>query len=260
MKGRIAVLGLMILGGLAVACGGGGNNDKSASSVSLGSVQASDHGTKDISKATSLDLEVDDFYFAPTFIKGTPGQTLSVNISNDSNSLHNFSVQAAGVDQDIQPKGKASVKVTLPQSGVLLFICKYHTSQGMNGELLAGDATPQAVAVAAPTVKVGQSATLGPVLTNSAGLTLYTFKNDVPNSGKSVVNGNTAVVWPPLILAGGTPVKPAGLTGDLTLITRDDGSKQVAYKGQPLYVYSKDTAPGDTNGQNVGGVWLVAAP
>ena len=54
-------------------------------------------------------------------------------------------------------------------------------------------------------------------------------------------------------------MKPDGLTGDLSVITRDDGSKQVAYKGLPLYFWQNDKAPGDVTGNGVGG-FTVAAP
>jgi predicted lipoprotein with Yx(FWY)xxD motif len=244
----------------ALVAGCGGSKKEASQSITLGSLAFSDHGTKDASAVSSLSLEIDDFYFSPSFIKGKPGESLKLSLANDSNSLHNLSIAAIGVDQDIQPKGKAEVTVTFPQSGVLLFLCKYHTGQGMNGELLAGDATPQAAAAAAATIKVATSPALGQILTDGAGLTLYLNKNDVVGSGKSIVNGNLATAWPPLVLATGSPVKPSGLSGDLTLITRDDGTKQVAYKGQPLYRYSRDTNAGDANGQAVGNVWFVVAP
>jgi predicted lipoprotein with Yx(FWY)xxD motif/uncharacterized cupredoxin-like copper-binding protein len=262
MKVWIGALFALALATAAVAACGGG--DTEGKQLTLGSLTVSDHGTKDVSGASSQELEVDDFYFEPSFLKGTPGETIQLTLTNDSNTLHNFTV-AGQVNQDIPAKAKSKVQVTFPQSGALLFLCKYHTGQGMNGELLAGDATPQPVAASpgaetsATTVMVGNSS-LGPILTDSQGLTLYTFKNDVPNSGKSAVNGNLASVWPPLVLASGSPTKPPSLGGDLTLITRDDGSKQVAYKGQPLYRYSRDSGPGDVNGQNVGGVWFVAMP
>jgi predicted lipoprotein with Yx(FWY)xxD motif len=90
-------------------------------------------------------------------------------------------------------------------------------------------------------------------------MTLYTYNNDVANSGKSAVTGGLLQAWPALTLASGTPAKPSGLTGDLTTITRDDGSKQVAYKGLPLYTFQRDQKAGDVTGQNVAG-FVVATP
>jgi len=90
-------------------------------------------------------------------------------------------------------------------------------------------------------------------------MTLYTYNNDVANSGKSAVSGGLLQAWPALTLASGTPAKPSGLAGDLATITRDDGSKQVTYKGLPLYLFQRDQKPGDVTGQNVAG-FVVAVP
>jgi predicted lipoprotein with Yx(FWY)xxD motif len=111
-----------------------------------------------------------------------------------------------------------------------------------------------------PTVKVAQSSSLGQVLTDSDGRTLYVYLKDVAGSGKSVCNGVCATAWPPLMSTSGQVVKPDGLPGSLSVITRDDGSTEVAYNGQPLYHYAADAAPGDTNGQAVGSVWYVVPP
>jgi predicted lipoprotein with Yx(FWY)xxD motif/plastocyanin len=262
---------------LLVACGGGGDNNKT---VQLGPLSANDHGTKDATNATTLSVEVDSFYFEPSFIHGSAGQKLKLTLENESNTLHNFSLTSQSIEKDVPPKGNVEVDVTFPQSGAALFFCKYHTGSGMNGELLVGDATPQAVsaaasqpppssstpsagstpaAAAAPSVKVSDSS-LGKIVTDASGRTVYTFKNDVVGSGKSAVAGQLATVWPPLTLASGNPAKPADLSGELTLITRDDGTKQIAYKGMPLYYFAQDTAPGDTKGQGIGNVWFVATP
>ncbi|HEX3723421.1 MAG TPA: hypothetical protein VHV31_11545, partial [Nitrolancea sp.] len=114
--------------------------------------------------------------------------------------------------------------------------------------------TPAAAAGGA-TVLVHTDAKLGAILTNAAGMTLYTYEKDTP--GKSVCTGACATNWPPLI-ASSAPTAPAGATGTFGTITRDDGSTQVTYNDMPLYTYIKDTAPGDTNGQDVGDVWYAA--
>ena len=92
-------------------------------------------------------------------------------------------------------------------------------------------------------------------LTNPAGMTLYTFDKDVAGSGKSVCNGDCATKWPPL--AAGTFDKSSG---DYTVITRDDGSKQWSYKGKPLYLWINDKKPGDMTGDGVNNVWHTARP
>src|SRR3569623_1139772 len=72
-------------------------------------------------------------------------------------------------------------------------------------------------------------------LNDSTGLPLYTFARDT-TPGKSACNGPCATAWPPLRAAATDKDM-----GDWTVVTRDDGSKQWAYKGQPLYSYVKDT-------------------
>lgn len=90
------------------------------------------------------------------------------------------------------------------------------------------------------------------VMIDGKGMTLYTFDKDVAGSGKSVCNGQCAAVWPPLAAPTG-----AKLGGDLSVVTRDDGSQQIAHKGRPLYLYLPDQKPGDTTGDGSGGVWHV---
>ena len=103
-------------------------------------------------------------------------------------------------------------------------------------------------------VKVEKTA-LGPVLADSKGMTLYTFDKDT-TPGKSACNGPCAQNWPPL--AAAAKAKPMG---DWTVVTRDDGSKQWAYKGKPLYTFAKDKKPGDTTGDGfLNNAWHAAKP
>ena len=75
--------------------------------------------------------------------------------------------------------------------------------------------------------------------------------------GKSACNGDCATNWPPL-LSDAAPTPGDGLDAeDFTIIARDDGTKQVAFYGHPLYYFAGDKAAGDTNGQGVGGKWFV---
>ena len=88
------------------------------------------------------------------------------------------------------------------------------------------------------------------VLTNNAGMTLYVFDKDA--GGKSVCNGPCATNWPPL-----TAAADAKAAGDWSIITRDDGARQWAYKGQPVYLWVKDQKPGDRTGDGFNSVWHV---
>jgi predicted lipoprotein with Yx(FWY)xxD motif len=105
-------------------------------------------------------------------------------------------------------------------------------------------------ALAAPPAKVE-----GGVLVGPNGMTLYTFDKDSAGSGKSVCNGQCATNWPPLMAADADAA-----SGDYTLVTRDDGKKQWALKGKPLYYWVKDGKPGDMTGEGVMGAWHVAKP
>jgi len=93
------------------------------------------------------------------------------------------------------------------------------------------------------------------ILVDTHGMTLYTFDKDAANSGKSVCNDQCAKNWPPVMAEASA--KPMG---DWTLVTRDDGSKQWAYKGKPVYLFAPDTKPGDKTGEGKGGVWHVIKP
>jgi len=92
----------------------------------------------------------------------------------------------------------------------------------------------------------------GGVLVAPSGMTLYTFDKDVANSGKSTCNGPCATLWPPA-MATATD-KP---TGNYSVVTRDDGSMQWAFKGKPVYTYKPDQKAGDRTGDNFRDVWHV---
>jgi len=93
------------------------------------------------------------------------------------------------------------------------------------------------------------------ILTGANSMTLYIFDKDAAGSGKSVCNGPCAANWPPLYAMDGDT---GG--GDYSIIVRDDGKKQWALKGKPLYYWAKDQKPGDTSGDGLNNVWHVAKP
>ncbi len=119
-------------------------------------------------------------------------------------------------------------------------------------------ATGSPSTTASTTVEATQHPQLGLILTDGEGRTLYLFTRDTAN--QSSCTDQCAQTWPPLT-ATGTPAASAGADASLLdTITRADGRTQVTYNGHPLYYYATDTAPGQTNGQNVGGVWFVVSP
>ncbi|MBO9465872.1 hypothetical protein J7443_11575 [Tropicibacter sp. R15_0] len=90
-------------------------------------------------------------------------------------------------------------------------------------------------------------------LTDGHDMTLYTFDKD--KAGQSNCYGQCAKAWPPLLVKS-----DAKLADGFTTITRKNGSLQVAYNGQPLYLWVNDKKPGDITGDGVKGVWHIARP
>jgi predicted lipoprotein with Yx(FWY)xxD motif len=128
------------------------------------------------------------------------------------------------------------------------------------GSNASGSSTP-------PKTLNGQSATvavanenLGKILVNSQGHTLYLFQRD--SDTKSTCTGACAVEWPPL-RATSKPTVGGGANASIVgTSARPDGKPQVTYNGHPLYLFSGDQSPEDTNGQGVnafGGLWYALA-
>lgn len=94
------------------------------------------------------------------------------------------------------------------------------------------------------------------VLVGPNQMTLYVFDKDAAGSGKSVCNGGCATNWPPLMVAAS-----AAASGDWSVVSRDDGGKQWAYQGRPLYYWAKDAKPGDKTGDGfLNNAWHAAKP
>ena len=116
--------------------------------------------------------------------------------------------------------------------------------------------TATAVTVTSKHSKLGTILAAGP-----KELTVYMFEADTP--GKPNCNGACAQVWTPVPASGASTVGGQAIQADLSTITRSDGSKQLAYKGHPLYYYSRDGDKGDAYGEGVksfGASWYVLAP
>jgi plastocyanin len=133
---------LLCLGMVAAACSkspkgttGSPSGSEGSGTMTIGSDKANDKGTESVAGKDQFELELDNFYFKPTVLKGTLGQELKIELSNDGSALHNFTLEAQSIDHDVQSEKKADVTVTFPQSGFLEFFCKYHRGLGMAGEL-----------------------------------------------------------------------------------------------------------------------------
>lgn len=145
---------VMALGLVAAACSNGSSNAASGNTtngatetaspsggeteggkITIDGEQANDHGTKDVSGQNELEVELDDFYFNPTVLQGTPGEQIKLELKNESGTLHNFSIDDQSINQDVAGGQDQTVTVTIPQSGQVVFYCKYHRSLGMLGAL-----------------------------------------------------------------------------------------------------------------------------
>ena len=112
------------------ASGGGGGGQKT-----IAGVMANDHGTKAVEDSGKTEVELDDFYFKPTVLTGKPGEKVTLELKNEGNTEHSFTIASQGVDQVVEPGDEAEVDVTIPKSGVVSFYCKFHKSSGMAGAL-----------------------------------------------------------------------------------------------------------------------------
>ena len=131
-------LALLFVAFAFAAAGCGGSDNGSSESAQTTAAEGSDHGTKDVSGQDEAELELDDNYFDPTVLKGTPGQKIRLELKNEGGAEHNFSLDEQGIDQDIDIGEDGEVDVTFPDSGQLEFYCSYHRQLGMTGKLEAG--------------------------------------------------------------------------------------------------------------------------
>lgn len=115
----------------------------------------------------------------------------------------------------------------------------------------------EAFSKASTAIQVKKKAGVGSYLADSKGMTLYYFKKDSP--GKSACTGPCLELWPPFYVE---KVKaPSKVKAkDFGVIKREDGKEQTTFKGYPLYYFSKDVKPGDTEGQGVKDIWYVVDP
>jgi predicted lipoprotein with Yx(FWY)xxD motif len=130
------------------------------------------------------------------------------------------------------------------------------TGTGVAWVITSPASSASAGAAQATTLQVANNPKLGNILVNSAGFTLYVFKEDSP--GQSTCSGSCAKLWPPLTISKDAhPTAATDVKGLLGVIQRSDGSYQVIYNGAPLYLYTGDTKPGETNGQGIKNLWFV---
>lgn len=114
----------------------------------------------------------------------------------------------------------------------------------------------------APSAGLSTSATsLGTIVVDTAGRTVYRYDADKQGATSSACTGGCAAAWPAVpagSVSGGSG--GSGVTGKVGSITGVDGKAQATLDGWPLYYYADDAQPGDTTGQSVGGTWWVVTP
>jgi predicted lipoprotein with Yx(FWY)xxD motif len=150
--------------------------------------------------------------------------------------------------------GYGSSSTATPKSAAVASPSAASASASSNDDPYGYGSTGSSSATTAPatgssTVKVGDTSK-GKVLTDGAGMTLYTYNPDTAGSGKSVCTGGCLAEWP-AVIATSAPSGVSGASGAFALIKRDDGSMQVSYKGKPLYRFVDDKAPGDATGDGM---------
>jgi predicted lipoprotein with Yx(FWY)xxD motif len=107
------------------------------------------------------------------------------------------------------------------------------------------------------TVKVGESS-LGQILVDGAGRTLYAFTPDT--AGESTCYDGCAQAWPPLLAEGEIAVGAGLDAASFTTVARTDAGMQVKVGQWPLYYFAQDAAPGDVKGQTLNDMWYVVSP
>ena len=122
---------LMAIGVVGVGPAGA----KSSKPVSIdGKVNAK--GAKDISstKSASIEIEADDYYFNPTFVKVQPGEKVRITLKNEGSAVHTFTSDGLSIDHDVAAGKSAKVTLTVPSSGTAFeFHCSFHGDMGMKG-------------------------------------------------------------------------------------------------------------------------------
>lgn len=160
---------------------------------------------------------------------------------------------------------RRTIAPALAAAAIAVFALAGCTSGGSAGGYSAGSspsasASPSQGGNASTSNDLGTASTsLGTVVVDGKGLTVYVFDKDTANSGKSSCTGACLNAWPPVTSSSATP-SVSGVTGKVGTIVTPSGKHQITLNGLPLYTYSGDGAKGDVNGQGVQGIWWAVSP
>jgi plastocyanin len=147
IQGVVVITALSLLF-VAAGCGGSSSSSSDSSegttSTTIMGTQTESHGTKDVTTASGkVEIELYDNYFEPTVLKGKPGQMVELELKNEGNATHSFTLAEQSVDKVIQPGDETETDVKFPASGELKFVCKFHQGEGMIGALQSSAAASQ---------------------------------------------------------------------------------------------------------------------
>ena len=140
---------------------------------------------------------------------------------------------------------------------------------GISALVLAACSGTSGYGTAAPAAPATQTAgaqltastsSLGTIVVDGRGMTLYRFDKDTAKPSASNCTGPCAEEWPPVIVASGEPRLTGVSASEVGTVTRADGSRQLTIGGWPVYEYAEDSAPGDVKGEGVGGTWFAVSP
>lgn len=100
--------------------------------------KVNDMGTKDATDGGTVEVDLSDNAFGPTYIKAPAGAKITLSLKNTGQREHNFTMKAANVNEDLQPGSSKDVKVMVPQASDVSFFCEYHKAIGMQGSFIVG--------------------------------------------------------------------------------------------------------------------------
>ena len=120
---------------ISVAAGCGGDGDDETGGPTTTGVASSDAERMDVKGEDIVEVVMDDEFFKPAILVGTPGQKVTIDLKNEGEAAHTFTVDEELVDEEVQPGDTGQVRITFPESGEAPFICRYHESLGMVGTL-----------------------------------------------------------------------------------------------------------------------------
>jgi plastocyanin len=133
---RLAIV-LVVVASIGAAAGCGGDGDDESQGTTTTAATGTQRERTNVTGQDTVEVAQHDFFFKPAILVGTPGQKVTIDLTNEGAAAHTFTVAEQLVDEEVQPGEAAQIRITLPKSGEVAFICRYHESDGMTGTLEA---------------------------------------------------------------------------------------------------------------------------